>query len=322
MNCQKKVYEGEHYAQCTQPGVCLVCGESDVTIAEVLHDWQLKSETAEKEVYVCLMCGETETILLTTPTPMPTPVPIPEPTVVPTPEPHVHQWVVAKDTQATCTEDGARRTYCTGCDLTTAIDRPALGHDFNAFAALGDGTHIRTCKRCGAVETGACHMAESDLEAVRATSCTECGYTVYMVQTVEMPAEVQVAMAPVEDVAVELPAAAETSFELVVHETNTELAESVAQAMEQLVTAALPENTPVTVKKLLNVTMLVENEIVQPGAKLRLTLSCDMDMTNMRLMLLRDNGELIEIEYEVIDGKLVFETEYLGLFLFVENKAA
>lgn len=338
-DCHQKDGEGEHWAWCTDPDVCANCGAKAADGAKIacieheaaqdtellyddMHHWQycadcgknvyvedhtwiVTSENATEWSYACELCGATKTESLETPTPAP----------------HVHSWIVDIDTQASCTEDGARKTHCTGCGLTTDIQRPALGHDF-AYTALGDGTHTRTCKRCGLTETGACNMAENDLEAVRSISCTECGYTVYMVQTVEMPAEVQVAMAPVEDAAVELPTAEEGSFELVIHETNTALAESVAQAMEQLVTAALPENTPVTVKKLLNVTMLVENEIVQPGAKLRLTLSCDMDMTNMRLMLLRDNGELIEIEYEVIDGKLVFETEHLGLFLFVENKAA
>ena len=39
-------------------------------------------------------------------------------------------------------------------------------------------------------------------------------------------------------------------------------------------------------------------------------------------VLMTENGELIEIEYEIIDGVVVFETDLVGVFLFVDDEAA
>ena len=40
------------------------------------------------------------------------------------------------------------------------------------------------------------------------------------------------------------------------------------------------------------------------------------------LMLLREDGTLAEVAYEVIDGRIVFLTEELGVFLLMQPKIA
>ena len=45
-------------------------------------------------------------------------------------------------------------------------------------------------------------------------------------------------------------------------------------------------------------------------------------MEGKKLMLLREDGTLLEIEYEIIDGQIVFITEELGVFLLMEGISA
>ena len=39
-------------------------------------------------------------------------------------------------------------------------------------------------------------------------------------------------------------------------------------------------------------------------------------------MLLREDGTLVEVEYEIVDGQLVFITEELGMFVLVDAPKA
>ena len=65
---------------------------------------------------------------------------------------------------------------------------------------------------------------------------------------------------------------------------------------------------------------------IQPLGKVRLSIPMDAEtaaaMEGKKLMLLREDGTLLEIEYEIIDGQIVFITEELGVFLLMEGISA
>ncbi|MBQ8313096.1 MAG: hypothetical protein IJX84_07835, partial [Clostridia bacterium] len=97
---------------------------------------------------------------------------------------------------------------------------------------------------------------------------------------------------------------------LVVHETELEM------------TVELPEVVNANVKKVLAVNLLKEGNSIQPSSKLKLSIPVvEEEVSGMKLVLMGENGELIEIEYEIIDGVIVFETDMVGIFLFVEAEA-
>ena len=55
---------------------------------------------------------------------------------------------------------------------------------------------------------------------------------------------------------------------------------------------------------------------------IRLSIPCEEErIEGLKLLLLTEEGELIEIEYEIIDGEIVFETDRIGVFLMVEDTA-
>lgn len=53
----------------------------------------------------------------------------------------------------------------------------------------------------------------------------------------------------------------------------------------------------------------------------KLSIPLAEDATGLKLPVMNENGELVEIECEIIDGAMVFETEILGIFLLVEEVA-
>ena len=145
------VTENEVPATCTEAGsydevvYCTVCGaeisRETKTIEALGHDWgEWVDNGDETKTHTCSRCGETETV------------------------PTGLSKVEAKP--ATCTEAGSIEYYVdteTGklyADIegTTEIAEadtviPALGHDWGVWREQADGSMVRTCSRCGEIET-------------------------------------------------------------------------------------------------------------------------------------------------------------------------
>lgn len=123
---------------------------------------------------------------------------------------------------------------------------------------------------------------------------------------------VEESVTPEAEAQTEVPAPVEYSnVVLVVHETSVEM------------NVELADTTAAEVKKVLTVSMLKDGNVIQPAATVKLSIPVAQDeVTGLKLVLMTENGELIEIEYEIIDGVVVFETDLVGVFLFVDDEAA
>ena len=101
--------------------------------------------------------------------------------------PCVHQnytWVGA--VPATCTTAGHTGTkVCDDCGATLQADTeiPALGHNYSTFSSNNNGTHSKTCSRCGDVVTEACAYTSSTAGNTTTYTCTVCNYS-YQEQSV------------------------------------------------------------------------------------------------------------------------------------------
>jgi hypothetical protein len=85
-----------------------------------------------------------------------------------------YQMVV---TPASCTEPGIMGTFCATCGKQYAISEiEASVHEFGAWYINSDGTHSRSCGKCGFKETENCSYTET----VTYPTCTEEGYTTYI----------------------------------------------------------------------------------------------------------------------------------------------
>ena len=70
--------------------------------------------------------------------------------------------------------------------------------------------------------------------------------------------------------------------------------------------------------QIMDISLLVNGEEARPAQKLRIALPvADEIPQGMKLVFINALGEIIEIEYEIIDGKLVFEALELGTFALV-----
>ena len=97
---------------------------------------------------------------------------------------------------------------------------------------------------------------------------------------------------------------------LVVHETKVEMK------------VELPDTVTAEVKKVLAVSLLKEGNAIQPAATVKLSIPVvEEEVTGLKLMLMTDSGELVEVEYEIVDGVIVFATDMVGVFLFVDAEA-
>ena len=290
---------------CTTDGLCTFtcafCGQSESKVLPALgHAWA--DGSTEK---TCKTCGATEK------------------TVLPA---LGHAWGETGRVKATCTVDGSVTSECGRCGKQSVQKLGALGHDFGiVYASQNDGTHAVFCSRCNEKHAVKCAMASTEIGDMICSACPICGYTEYTMKESTLKAlpgmdgvAVNARLERVENVKFELvrtadgqeaPATLEGLL-LTVHRITLEL------QME------LPDSVQARVREVLAVALLNGEESVQPEGMIRLSIPCEEErIEGLKLMLLTEEGELIEIEYEIIDGEIVFETDRIGVFLMVEDTA-
>lgn len=325
--------------------VCLACGER---VNEKTH------EPSKDDPTKCGVCGaaipqptaEPTTVPTAEPTEAPTAEPTAEPTVSPTPIPLPTMSPVptaaptAEPTEEATEEPTAEPTVAPTAEPTEAptevpteaptrvpapvvTPEPVHEHTYDdAFVSNGDGTHSKAClSGCGEVITEDCQLVTTDMGLMTCTACAKCGYAVYAAKAgisalnegESVPAVVVRVESATIAAAEEAPAVPERAV-LVVHETTFE------------VPVTLPEEIKGTVEKVFTAALLLEGEDIQPAGAVKLTIPVDEDtlasLEGKVLMLLRADGTLVEVPFEVIDGQLVFLTEELGVFLLMEPEAA
>ena len=237
-----------------------------------------------------------------------------------------HAWGETGRVKAACTADGSVTSECGRCGKQSVQKLGALGHDFGiVYASQNDGTHAVFCSRCNEKHAVKCAMASTEIGDMICSACPICGYTEYTMKESTLKAlpgmdgvAVNARLERVENVKFEpvrtadgqeAPATLEGLL-LTVHRITLEL------QME------LPDSVQASVREVLAVALLNGEESVQPEGMIRLSIPCEEErIEGLKLMLLTEEGELIEIEYEIIDGEIVFETDRIGVFLMVEDTA-
>lgn len=169
-----------------------------------------------------------------------------------------------------------------------------------------DGLRVNYCNDCGkehgtqVIPATGHDLSTQDMGDYILESCSRCDY------------ENKIEKAPAEEVpAVEAPAEEAPAEEAPVADGL-----QIAEADE---TVTLPET--VTAAKTFTVTLMKEGQAVQPEAATTVTLTLTEEeltaINGLKLVLVQADGTLVEIPYEVIDGRIVFTAETLGAFAFV-----
>lgn len=204
-------------------------------------------------------------------------------TPAPTPAPHKHS---SRETriEPTCTEHGYVIITCHTCDEQLDSWRLlAKGHN------MSDGV------------------------------CTVCGYTEPKPEVdPEVVPEAETPTPVIEEVKIEAAAESEAvvpvNAELIVEAPVVEVKVEVAPGVE------------VKAEKVYDIKLVVENEEVAPGGAVKIAIAiAEEEIASFEgkvLMLLREDGTLVEVEYEIVDGQLVFITEELGMFVLVDAPKA
>lgn len=301
---------------CTTDGLCTFtcafCRQSGSKVLPALgHEWgeatEVKAtcETDGSSEKTCKTCGATEK------------------TVLPA---LGHTWSEIARVNATCTTGGSATFQCGRCGEQSVQKLGALGHDFGiVYTSQNDGTHAVFCSRCNEKHAVKCAMASTKIGDMICSACPICGYTEYTMKESALETlpgmdgvAVNTRLERVENVkfepvrtanGAEAPAMSENLL-LVVHRIALELQ------------TELPDFVQASVREVLAVALLNGEESVQPEGMIRLSIPCgEEQLEGLKLMFLTEEGELIEIEYEIIDGEIVFETDQIGVFLMVEDTA-
>ncbi len=213
----------------------------------------------------------------------------------------------------------------TAAPKPVVTEAPVHEHTYDiAFVSNGDGTHSKTClaEDCDETITEPCTLVTTDMGLMVCTACAKCGYAVYtakagvaaMTEGEDVPAViVRVETASIEVADETAAAVVPEDTALVVHETTFEvpvtLSEEVQGAVEKVFTAALVK----------------DGENIQPSGAVKLRIPVGEEtaatLEGKVLMLLREDGTLVEVPFEVIDGEIVFLTEEVGVFLLMAPEA-
>ena len=306
------VTEATCAAEGTSERTCTVCNEVEKTVLpKVDHKWSeativeagcASEGTSEK---TCTICGAIEKKLL--------PV-------------LGHEWREIARENATCTAGGSSHSECRRCGKQSVQELGALGHDFGVvYTSQNDGTHAVFCSRCNEKRAAKCGMVSIEIGDMICSACAICGYTEYTMKDSALEA-----LPGMDGVAVNarLERVENAKFERVAIE-NGEKAPAidanltlVVHKMTLEIQSELPESVQANVRAVLAVTLLNGAESIQPDGVIRLSIPCEEEeLEGLKLMLLTEEGELVEVEYEVIEGELVFETDKIGVFLLVEDTA-
>lgn len=130
---------GPHFAGCTNPNVCVVCGYEG-KIANLGHENAVHDP--DTHVQTCTECDAVFT-----------------------------EFTIQSVVEATCTTDGLQIDVCDYCAQEVRTILPALEHNDIDFIITPD-THQAQCTLCGELEIAYAHFAFCDTPNV----CTVCGY--------------------------------------------------------------------------------------------------------------------------------------------------
>ncbi len=312
---------------------CSKCGETkDEVIPPCEHDWQISGQDGNTVHYTCSKCGETKD------------------EVIP---PCQHDWQIASQEDATCESAGSRTMRCTLCGEMDYQELPALGHEWQrtdrvaptcerngyedmtcnrcnstytqtlpatghhfgtVYQRQNDGTHAVFCATCNAKRALPCNFIYTTMDQWEYGCCSVCGYTVYRVaNTVNQPENTEIAVQTtiVENAAfayVDQPTAKANDVQLLVYEAELETEE------------ALSVEVPSNVKKLLLITLVQDGQTLQPAGRFEVRIPVSQEnATPLKLVQLNENGEWVEVPYEILDGMIVFETDVTGMFFFLNE---
>lgn len=305
-DCKEKIMNWEHWAYCDAPNACLNCGATGVTIRidhyatensavgfDATSCWYLCDKCGEacykaphqydETTGKCIYCGQAEVV-----------------------EEHDHVWEVTETVAATCTEFGNEHSVCTICGEGSDKQTYPTGHYWiytttKNPTCVKEGRHNYECRDCDATSIKKLPATGHTMVLTAAGSaCTACDYT----------EEAALTVTTVENVAVEG------------ENLSADVTLVVDQPQED-VSALLPEAVRASVQQVYIVKLLEKGEAIEPNGSIKVSIQLEegADLTGKQLMLLTAEGELVEIAYEVVEGKLTFVTEAIGIFVLVDAPA-
>ncbi len=319
------VLKEEVPSTCTMLGhkvfTCTTCGSirSEDLTEYADHNWVLKEEVpstcteAGHREYVCGVCNASRTVQLAL---------------------AEHDWVETDRLDASCTEDGYADYECAACGTTRHDVLPALGHSYGTYTTGYNGTHSRTCSVCAHVDVENCQWTTVEIGNITISTCNICRFvktTITGLEDLNKLGKTNTTVAKeirTENVKVDMDLSAFMSPDLDPEDPEQTPVETHLTITES--SEALPENCSVV--KMFNINLEVNGEALSkvdqkvvislPLSNLSDMSEIEKDVENYKLFVLSETGELIAVEYEIVDGMLILSTEAFGMFVMMTAEEA
>ncbi len=265
---------------------CSACGESrtEVIKAAGKHSEEIASQTPAtclfdgSITYKCSACGESRTEVIKAV--------------------GKHEEVIDRGRKATCTEIGYEEgKHCSVCGevLVDRLSIPATGHCFNRYLAQDGSVHTAICENgCGEQRTRDCEYEEIAAGQLVFSTCRVCGH-------------------------VKLASAAESGDNPQSQLIETAAISPANNALPTVYLQILPADSPYAGARLFHISLCVDGRTVSPNGTVRVEIPLDnadtMQASDWQLFFISENGQMTEIPFEIADGKIVFTTTQLGMFL-------
>lgn len=239
-----------------------------------------------------------------------------------------HKYELVSDTAPTCESEGETLSVCSACGFELAEISPATGHAYGSYTAQGDGTHVAECAVCGNERQRDCSYQNVTTNGITLTVCTVCGYTRFAHIDIAPVADLtpDAAKAPAEEADSVTP---DTLFvpekveNIIVKSVKGEQEEALPAGVQLVVydqSAMLQEDSPI----LALYTIGLESDGYARDSEAILHIELPLaenqtaaDFAQYKLVVIHADGTLTEIEYVIEEGKIIFETNMVGVFAFL-----
>lgn len=211
---------------------------------------------------------------------------------------HVHNWKATGSSDATCQKAGYQVYTCSICGQSFRQETGVKPHWYQNYIPDGDGEHTGACIYCGRTLTAPCKMISANVGNMEFSACGVCGYALSY-----GPEDVAVASLT------EIPNA-------VIESVSRRKLEHGTRVVAFSVDPSLLGNSNISAAFVVSMFLYSEDATLD-GIMGQVSFPWPHSIAGQKMVRIDPDGTVVDLEFRISAGKLVFNTGKMGLFALV-----